>query len=209
MRKHIETIRSSQNFTLINSFTELRFSLWVSLIAFFGFWSWNWQFNVELVLTVERCSMNQGNCWIFNKRMGGPNKSEGGGVWSCCCLSFHSCSFKLKGEEYAPFHRRTFDYSRSHWNDFGDHQRDDLWKDNLETGCFWFLLILRCFTGFCFAATAIGGFGTWIWPAGHWPEIASCDFNARGMQLVLFDLSSNCCYWFENESVCLWWKIIF
>ena len=41
-----------------------------SLIPFFGFWNWNWQFYGELVFKVERFYETRFECWKFDKQGG-------------------------------------------------------------------------------------------------------------------------------------------
>ena len=53
------------SFVLINLINLIYFPFYknmamFSCILFFSFWNWNWRFHEELILTLERCSMNQG-----------------------------------------------------------------------------------------------------------------------------------------------------
>ena len=52
--------------------------------------------------------------------------------WSCCCLTFHWISVKLKGN--TQFHHITYDCSRADWDGLRHHLRNVLWEDIFKLG---------------------------------------------------------------------------
>ena len=52
--------------------------------------------------------------------------------WSCCCLTFHWLSVKLKGN--TQFRHTTYDCSRADWDGLRHHLRNVLWEDIFKLG---------------------------------------------------------------------------